>query len=142
MPGTSRSIIIDVSPKIVYDVVTDFESYPDFLDDIREVTIISKTGKKARVSYAIKVIKTIHYTLDYQLTSPKSVVWSFVEGNLFKDCKGSWKLDEIEPGVTEATYELDIDFNLFVPKRLTNMVAGSNLPKMMENFKQRAEARA
>lgn len=139
MPGTSTSLIINVPSKVIYDVVTDFESYPEFLPETREVEIIKQNAKTAQVEFTIKVIKTIRYTLDYKLTPNKKVVWKYVEGD-FRDCFGSWTFKETKKGVTEATYEVDVEFGLFVPKKITEMLVGQNLPKLMENFKNRAES--
>lgn len=139
MPGATSSIIMEVEPKMIYGVVCDFESYTDFLPEIRQAETLKKSAKGARARFEIKVIKTIHYTLDYQLKPHREIAWKFVEGNLFKDCFGSWQFEEIEPGVTEATYNINVDFGLFVPKAITNMLVGNNLPAMMKQFKERAE---
>jgi len=141
VPGTSTSVIIEVPPIVIYEVVTDFESYPEFLPETREVEIIRKNAKTAQVEYTIKVIKTIRYTLDYKLTPNKKVVWKYVEGD-FRDCFGSWNFKETKHGFTEAIYEVDVEFGLFVPKKITEMLVGRNLPTLMENFKNRAESLA
>ena len=83
-----------------------------------------------------------YYTLDYKLTPNKKVTWSFVESDTFKDCFGSWNLVEIEKGRTEATYTVDVSFHLFVPRKITDMLVGSNLPNLMKSFKERAEGLA
>jgi ribosome-associated toxin RatA of RatAB toxin-antitoxin module len=139
LPGATASVVVDVPAKKLYEVITDFESYPQFLDEMRHVEVIKKTAKSAQVEYEIKVIKTIHYTLDYKLTPNKKVAWTFVEGDTFKDCFGSWTLLEKKSGVTEATYDLNITFGLFVPKKITEMLVGRNLPNLMKSFKERAE---
>ena len=139
MPGASSSVIIEVPAKVIYEVVTDFVKYPEFLPETKEVDIIKKNTKSAQVEYIIKVIKRISYTLNYQLTPNKKVVWTFVEGNTFKDCHGSWEFEELEKGVTDATYTVDVSFGLFVPKKITEMLVGKNLPNLMRAFKDRAE---
>jgi len=138
MPGASSSITINTPIKVIYDVVTDFETYPEFLPETREVEIIKKNAKSAQVEFTIKLIKTIRYMLDYKLTPPKKVVWSYVEGD-FRDCSGSWVFTEQGKGVTEATYTVDVEFGLFVPKKITEMLVGRNLPVLMNSFKERAE---
>ena len=139
MPGASSSITMNVPAKKIYEVVTDFESYPEFLPETREVEIIKKNTKSAQVEFTIKLIKTIRYMLDYKLTPGKKVSWTFVEGD-FRDCSGSWSFKETGKGVTEATYEVDVEFGLFVPKKITEMLVGKNLPVLMKNFKDRAES--
>ncbi len=140
MPGASTEVIIEAPIEQVYEVITDFEKYPEFLDETRRVEVIEMTEDSAQVDFEIKVIKTIRYTLDYVLTPGQGIEWTFVEGDGFKDCFGSWKLEEVEPGVTEATYEVDVSFGLFVPKKITEMLVGKNLPNLMQSFKERVES--
>ena len=140
MPGATSAIIMEVEPKTIYGVVRDFEAYSEFLPEIREAETIKKGTKSARARFEIKLIKTVLYALDYTLKPHREISWSFVEGNLFKDCFGAWQFEELEPGVTEATYNINVDFGLFVPKAITNMLVGNNLPTMMKKFKERAES--
>ena len=139
MPGASINVIIDTPIKAIYQVVTDFESYPEFLPETREVEVIEQNAKTAQVEFTIKIIKTIRYTLDYKLVPNKKVSWKFVEGD-FRDCTGSWSFKESKKGITEATYTVDVSFGLFVPKKITEMLVGKNLPTLMSNFKKRAES--
>ncbi len=141
MPGASIDVTIEAPAKVVYQMITDFEAYPEFLNETRQVEVIHQNSKTAQVDFEIKVIKTIHYTLDYKLTPNKKVVWSFVEGDGFKDCFGSWILKD-QDGVTDATYEVDVSFGLFVPRKITEMLVGKNLPSLMKSFKERAESLA
>jgi len=140
MPGASISVTINVPCKVLYEVVTDFENYPEFLSETRRVEVIRKTAKSAQVDFEIRIIKKIHYTLDYKLTPNKKVVWTFVEGDSFRDCHGSWTMKEKKKGITEATYNVDVSFGLFVPKKITEMLVGKNLPNLMQSFKDRAES--
>lgn len=142
MPGATTSVIINTTPKLLYKVVTDFEKYPEFLSEMREVDVIKKTAKSAHVEFVIKVIKKIRYTLEYKLTANKKISWGFVEGDTFKNCQGSWTLKEKKKGVTEATYHVEVDFGLFVPRKITEMLVGKNLPSLMRSFKERAESLA
>jgi hypothetical protein len=43
-------------------------------------------------------------------------------------------------GKTKVTYNIDVDFGLFVPSLITNKLVGHNLPTMMKRFKDRAES--
>lgn len=141
MPGASTSIVMDVTPKIIYDVVTDFESYPDFLSDVKKATV-KKSAKQLQASFEISVIRTIRYTLNFVIVPHKKVTWSFVEGDIFKDNKGEWVFEPAGKGQTKVTYNIEVDFGLFVPSMITNKLVGRNLPAMMEKFKDRAESLA
>ncbi len=142
MPGANTSVTIEAPAKTVYEVFTDFDSYPEFLSETRRVEVIKQTAKTAQVEFEIKVIKKIQYTLDYKLTSNKKIVWDLLEGDLFKTCSGSWTLKESKKGITEAQYDIEVDFGMFVPKKITEMLVGKNLPSLMKSFKDRAESLA
>lgn len=137
MPGATQSIIINVPPKVIYDVVLDFESYPEFFKDVKSITVEKK--KPLTVTFEINVIKKIKYTLVFNTTPNKKVFWSFVEGDVFKENKGSWIFEEEGKDKTHVTYNIEVDFGLFVPSLITNKLIGRNLPDMLQTFKKRAE---
>lgn len=141
MHGASSHILIDVPPKVIYDVVLDFESYPEFLSDVKEA-VIQKKGKPIVASFEISVIKRIRYTLSFNGTPHKKIAWSFVEGDLFKHNEGCWQFDEVKKGQTKATYKIEVDFGFMVPQMISNKLIGNNLPSMMKKFKERAEGLA
>lgn len=139
MPGTETSIVIQASPKTVFDVITDFEKYPEFLSDVKDV-VVHKKGKEMEVTFEISVIKKIRYKLHFSLVPNKKVSWTFVEGDVFKDNNGFWELEEVKKGTTNARYYIDIEFGFLVPSMITKKLIGSNLPSMMKRFKERAES--
>jgi ribosome-associated toxin RatA of RatAB toxin-antitoxin module len=132
---------MEVPAKVIYEVVSDFESYPDFLPDVKK-TSVTKKGKGVQAEFEISVIKTIRYTLDFSLVPNKKVSWTFVKGDVFKDNSGEWTFEEVKKGQTKVTYSVDVDFGLFVPSLITKKLVGSNLPTMMKRFKERAESLA
>ena len=142
MSHATASIEIEAPIKQVFDVISDFEAYPDFLPETREVVIEKKSGKSAKVTFTINLIKKITYTLDIKLHPPSGLSWSLVEGDLMKANNGQWKLQEVKKGVTKAIYEIDMNLGSMVPKAISNKLIGTNLPTMMKQFKERAEEMA
>ncbi len=139
MSATSTSIEIKAPLKKVYEVISDFESYHEFLTGSKGAKILKKSGKKVQVEFEMDMIKTIHYTLDITLDPPHGLHWTLVEGDFMKSNKGSWKLEESKKGITEATYEIEVGFGLLVPKSISSVLIGKNLPVMMKEFKKRIE---
>ncbi|MCE9624503.1 MAG: SRPBCC family protein [Deltaproteobacteria bacterium] len=139
MSHATASIEIEAPIKKVFEVISDFESYPDFLNETREVVVEKKSGKGARVTFTINLIKKIRYTLDIKLNPPSGLSWTLVEGDLMKANNGGWKLSEVKKGITQAVYEIDMDLGSMVPKAISNKLIGTNLPTMMKQFKERAE---
>ena len=135
----SQSIEIKATPKKCYKVITDFESYPEFLSNVAAVAVAKKKANSCEVTYTIKVIKDIHYTLKMKGTPDKKIQWSFVDGDYMKKNEGYWELEEIKKGVTQATYNIDVKFGLLVPSSVTKKLVGSSLPTMLKEFKKRIE---
>ena len=141
MAIASASIEINASPKECFDVITDYERYPEFLTESKEVMIEKKSGHTAEVTFTLHLIKKFSYTLKMIGKPPNTVRWSFVKGDLMKKNDGEWTLDKLGNGTTRATYTIDIDLGLFVPGAISKMLIGSNLPNMLKNFKKRIEER-
>jgi coenzyme Q-binding protein COQ10 len=145
MPEAVRSITVNVPIEKFWAVIADFGKYPEFLSEIRKCTIADAGGGKSDVSYTIElalpvlnVTKTINYTLRMVPEPPKKLSWTLVKGDL-KQNRGSWVLASEGEGKTKVTYTLEIGVGLLIPNVVTTVLAEQQLPKMLENFKLRAE---
>lgn len=141
MAGTQSEIEISAPIKTVYDVITDFEAYPEFLNETQDVEIVDHTSKSARVTFKINLIKKITYTLDIKFTPPKGISWKLVQGDLMKKNTGKWVLSKNDSG-TKAIYQIDMEFGGLVPKAISSKLIGTSLPAMMKAFRDRAEEMA
>lgn len=140
MPEVQESIEINASPEECYKVIWDFAKYPEFLDSVDATKVKKKKGNTCEVEFSVSVIKTVNYTVKAKGVPGESVEWQLVAGDFFKKNDGHWDLEELEDGVTLATYTLDVDMRMFVPKTVTKMLIGSNLPGMLQAFKERIES--
>jgi len=134
-----RSIEIDVPPKKVYQVITDFAAYPEFVADVNEVKLIKSGKDEWEAEFGVKIVKQISYTIKLTGKPGKSLEWTLVKGFMKKN-DGGWLLEPLDGGKrTKATYTVDIEFGLLVPKALINTVMEANFPKMLNAFKKRCE---
>ncbi len=138
MAATSKSIEIKATAKQCYEVITDFESYPEFLKEVTEASLDKKTGHTYEVTYSLHLIKKFSYTLKMIGKPPKKLTWTFVKGDFMKSNTGEWTLEE-KKGVTKATYTIDVNLGLLVPGTVSKMLIGNHLPAMLEAFKDRIE---
>lgn len=139
MSSAKASIEINAPIKTVYEVISDFESYPEFLPETRKVIVEKESSKSAIVTFTINLIKKITYTLDVKLHPEKGLEWKLEKGEIMKKNNGSWKLTPTHNGGTKAHYEIEMDFGGVVPKAISNKLIGTNLPTMMKQFRDRAE---
>ena len=59
MPGASRSIVINAPAEKVFDIVSGYEKYPEFMSEVREVKTSNRKGNQVDVHYKVDLIKTI-----------------------------------------------------------------------------------
>jgi coenzyme Q-binding protein COQ10 len=142
MPGASRTVVIHAPADVLFDVITDYASYPQFLSDVADARLVQRSGDTAIVEFGLNLIKKIHYSLKMTEVRPTSVRWVLHESSLMKANVGGWTLEPLPDGTTRATYEVDVTPKGFVPGPIVNALTGRTLPATLEAFKQRAEARA
>lgn len=139
MTKVSRSITINASPEKAFEVITDFENYPQFLPEVKDVVIGNESAKGAVVSFTMHMVKSVKLTLKFKLSKPTTVSWELVQGDMMRSNSGSWKLTKLSGNKTKATYSVDVEFGLLVPNSLGTALIENNLPGMLKNFKKRIE---
>ena len=139
MTQARRSIVIDVEPKVLYDIIVDFEKYPEFQSDLTNVKIDAHNGNEWTVTFTLHIIKKFDYVLHLKGKPYESVTWSLAKKGFMKKNDGGWELKDLGNGQTEATYFLEVDLGLLAPKGIVNMLLSTNFPKMLQSFKERAE---
>lgn len=141
MPAAKISIEIEASPERAMAVITDFASYPRFLPEMTEATILRRDGSVWVVKFAVMVVRRLEYTLRLEQTSPTTLSWSLVEGS-FKANRGGWTLQPTKEGAhTLAAYEIDLEIGMFVPGSVLRTILQKSLPATMAAFKQEIERR-
>jgi ribosome-associated toxin RatA of RatAB toxin-antitoxin module len=139
MSHATAHIEIKAPIQSVFDVISDFEAYPEFLPETQKVVVDKKSAKHLQVTFTISLIRKITYTLDIKLDPHHGLSWKLVKGDMMKKNSGHWKLTEVKKDLTKAIYEIDMDFGGMVPKAITNKLVGTNLPGMMKQFRDRVE---
>lgn len=139
MAGATRSIVINAPMEKVFDIITQYEKYGEFLSEVKEVRTSGRQGNEVNVHYKVDVVKTIKYTIRAKEERPTRMSWSFVEGEFMKDNKGHWLLEPASDGKTKATYTVEMALGALVPKAVVNALVETSLPKMLDAFKRRAE---
>jgi coenzyme Q-binding protein COQ10 len=139
MAGASKSIEINAPIEKVYSVITDYEKYPEFLDEQTGAKLLSKKGNVAEVEFKLKVVKEISYKLRLTEQPGVGLSWVMISGEMMKSNDGGWKLEALGADKTKATYSADIGLGMLVPKSIANMLIEQTLPKTLEAFKKRCE---
>lgn len=145
MPKTSAQIEVFVSPAEFLELVLDVESYPEFLDEVQEVTVVSRDDTSLTASFEVSVsfggydVKT-EYTVKYDTSQDDRVSWTLVSSPDLTTNAGSWRVEEGEDeDECIAHYEAELVSNLPIPLPVQEMFAKETLPQLLEAFRERAE---
>lgn len=144
METHTHTEVIAAPLDLCFDVLVDFRRYPDWFSMIQKSRITESDDAAGTwtVEYELHaIVKTIRYTLSYQSRRPTELTWKMTAGDLAA-IKGSYKLIELEPGLTEATCTQALDIGFWVPGPLRRIFEQSALVDSVREFKKAAEERA
>ena len=140
MAQATRTVTIDVPPDKLFDVICDYEKYPEFLPEVKKVVVNAGQGAIKEVTYTVDIkAKVISYTLKHTGDRPSKVSWTMIKGEMMKGNDGTWLLKPSANGGTEATYNIDLKLSSLVPSFIEKALAEQQLPTLLANFKARAE---
>jgi ribosome-associated toxin RatA of RatAB toxin-antitoxin module len=140
--ATSSSITISAPPERVMAVIADFESYPEWADQVRDVEVLDAgTGGRAdRVKFSMDAgaIKDT-YTLDYDWAADdRSVSWNLVKGGIQKAQDGSYEL-VADGDATTVTYKLSVEVNFPMIGMLRRKAEKVIIDTALKGLKRRVE---
>lgn len=138
MAGASTKEIFNCSVDQFYKIVSDYEKYPEFLSEVKDCKIIETQGVRKLVEFQVAVVKTFTYRLWLTEEAPRKIHWNLDSGDVFKESVGKWELSDLD-GRTEAYYEVDAKFKVFVPSPIAKALVNVNLPNMMAAYKKRVK---
>jgi ribosome-associated toxin RatA of RatAB toxin-antitoxin module len=144
MATVTKQVLIEAPLEKFFDIVVDYERYPEFVPGIRACRVRNANGEK-HVEYELDLgVRRIRYVLRHAEKRPTSVTWSLVSGDMMKVSNGSWLLSA-EDGRTRALYSVEIQIARppLVPQMIVDRVSDEltriQLPKTLDAFKARAE---
>lgn len=126
-------------------LLTRFEDYPSFIEELRSAQVLSREEQSWEVAFVASVIRELPYTLRLTQLGPDEdgaleLRWSLVEG-AFRSNSGRWRLQPLDGGARcHVLYEVDLAVGVHVPTTITNTLLRRSLPQMLEAFKTRAES--
>ncbi len=112
---TESSITIAASPDQVMAVIADFEAYPDWNEEVKQVEILSvyeDTEQPAEVRFVLDAgaIKD-DYVLEYEWVAEHEVHWHLVRGDILSAMDGAYVLTPTADG-TDVSYRLAVDLRI------------------------------
>ena len=139
MPKVEREILISAPLAHVYSVITDYERYPEFLPEMREVRVLSQDDHGKVVHFDLELIMRLSYSLRITESEPSAISWHLEQAKMIDANVGGWTLSDEGDGQTLARYTLDVKLRGLIPKSVSDRLLGTTLPETLSHFKERSE---
>ncbi|MBI5365916.1 MAG: SRPBCC family protein [Planctomycetes bacterium] len=142
--GQSRAqaiAVIDAPVAAVWDAITDYDRYAEFMPHTKESKILERKGKVVLFRTVLEFpVRDVWYVIRLTLNEKAHRAdWVMADGNI-KANVGSWALASFGKGRTCATYTVAIDPGFYVPKFLLNKATQGSLPMLIRAVRDRAAA--
>ena len=138
-----ESIHIEAAPERCYAVAIDFDRYPEWATDVKQVEVLDRDseGRGTRVRYQISALgKTIGYDLAYDYTdAPGGFAWTLEKADFLSRLDGAYRFDS-DGGGTNVGYVLAVDVTLPLPGFMKRAAAGMIVDNAMKQLKAYIEA--
>jgi ribosome-associated toxin RatA of RatAB toxin-antitoxin module len=134
-------ILVEAGPDAVMDVIADFEAYPEWQDEFKEVEVLETDddGWGTKVRYHVDAgVLSATFVLEYEYTDD-GMRWRLTEGDKLKKNDGRYVLVE-EDGGTRVTYELDVEPTVKLPGMVKRQAAKRIASGALKHMKQRVES--
>ena len=116
---TSQTTTIAAAPDRVWAIAIDFEQYPEWAKDIKNVIVRERDeqGRAIEVEYRASALgRSTHYTLAYDYTQAPSVLaLRMLRGYIMRTIDGAYHFSSADDGGTEVRYDLAIELVVPLP---------------------------
>lgn len=139
MPKIARSALVKFPAQTMYDLVSDVESYPDFLPWCEEARILKKEGGLVEAALVVakgKIRQT--FSTRNQLKSGVSIEMELLEGP-FSRLNGIWQFKSLGPEGCKVSLEMDFEVSNSLLQGTLSPMFGQLMNTMVGAFSRRAE---
>lgn len=144
MESALESIVVRARPLDCFVVATEFQSYPAWASDIKEVVIDStdEQGRALAVTFRAGAFgRSTSYTLTYDYTDAPGVLrWHLSEGDIASKLDGSYTFSSYGEDHTEIIYELDAELIVPIPGFVKRRAETKIVHTALEDLRDRVES--
>jgi ribosome-associated toxin RatA of RatAB toxin-antitoxin module len=140
----SETMVIRANPDHCYEVLTDFQRYPEWAADIKAVSIDERDadGRPAQVTFRAAAFgRSTSYTLRYDYSgAPSKLSWEQVSGDVTRRLDGSYEIYPSDDGSADVTYTLVVDLKVPLPVFVKRRAEGRIAHTALKELKDRVES--
>jgi uncharacterized membrane protein len=140
----TQQIVILAPPQACFDVAVEFERYPEWAADVKEVTVLERDadGRGTLVRFRAAAFgRSTAYTLRYDYAgAPDRLAWVEAEGDITTKLDGEYQFAPAEGGSsTEVTYHLEAEVRIPIPSFVKRRAAVMITHTALRELKARVE---
>jgi len=140
----TERMVVAAPPEHCFAVVSDVERYPEWVADIKEVTVVSRDdeGRPAEVDWRLGAFgRSTSYTLVYDYAdAPRTLAWRQTAGDLTSKLDGNYRFERAPDGGTEVTYTLEVELRVPLPGFIKRRAQSRIMHTALEELKARVES--
>ena len=142
----SQRILIQASPAECFKAVMDVESYPEWIDDIKEAKIVAfdDDGRPGDATFRSAAMgRSSPYTLRYSYGSnPLRIAWRLLEGDIMRRMDGEYEFVTVEgeSGVSQIHYHLEVDLLVRLPGFVKRRIEAKIVHSAVDDLKSHVES--
>jgi ribosome-associated toxin RatA of RatAB toxin-antitoxin module len=136
---------VSAPPERCFAVVADFERYPEWAADIKEIVVDERDseGRPVLVTFRVAAFgrsTTLTLTYDYS-EAPHILSWTSTKGDITSKWNGSYVFDANGSG-TDVTYHLEAELRVPIPSFIKMRATSRIMSTAMRELKARVESSA
>jgi len=141
---TEGSIVIEASAAEIMDVLTEYETYPQWAD-VKTVSVLERGegGLATRVAFEVDVpvLGKANYTLAYRYApADAGLSWVTTEARgSVSNISGEYLLTEVDDKETKVIYRLSVELGVLLPGFVRTQGAKRVIENALEGLKRRVE---
>jgi uncharacterized membrane protein len=117
--SATETVLIDAPQERVWEIAADFERYPEWVRDVKDVVVRSRDeqNRPSEVEYRASALgRSTHYTLVYDYSqAPDVLAWKMVKGDIQRSMEGAYHVRGTADGGTEVRYDLVVELAAPLP---------------------------
>ena len=117
--SASQTTTIAAAPDRVWAIATDFERYPEWAKDVKDVVVRARDDQQrpTEVEFRASALgRSTHYTLAYDYSSaPGALSWTMIKGDIQRSIEGAYTFSPDGLGGTNVKYDLVVELAAPLP---------------------------
>ncbi|QIR11073.1 type II toxin-antitoxin system RatA family toxin [Avibacterium paragallinarum] len=139
MPSVNQRALVPYSAKQMYDLVNNYERYPEFVPGCVESRTLNRSERELTAELVIsKAGIRQRFTTQNTMVENQQIQMQLVEGP-FKFLQGQWQFTEIDEQSCQIVLKLDFEFSNPLIAMAFGQIFTHLTSKMIDAFKQRAK---